>query len=163
MRKNLQTSKPASAPGSFRANGFFRANGAWWPEGRISDRGPTDRLVRAMIASRRDPDFTPQKAAAAIYAANATAAFQCVRWWVTASDWSMCPVSSSAEAAVLYEGHATRGHWCGQRFVLFPEADCAEEHHRASPMPDDCRAILSAALANASGASVDLEVGPPPE
>ena len=121
-------------PDSF---GAFMPDGSYFPEGQISQRGVTDRFVRAMVKSRMGPGFHPETASAAIQLGNQTQAFPNHEQWGRSDSWVTVWTSTSAEEAVkrcgLGEGDR---HWCGQRWEEGPEKSCLSEGHRPEKDPE---------------------------
>jgi len=142
-RKEEEPSQQA-LPGAFYADGSFN------PDGFEGERGPTDRLVRAMVAERRTGKLSPGRAADFISASSAAPAFPNRAQWSVATGWATCQCSTSAEEVVKREGKGAVGqetndarHWCGERWMRGSERDCHDERHKVRLRPEQVHELVS--------------------
>lgn len=125
--------------------GAFLASGSWSETATLSMRGKTHGLVDRLVTERRNDRLTPRKAAMEAESSGCGQAFPNREQWLDAESWRLCRCTTSAEAAVMREGRGCDGHWCGERYLPWPESECQErERHRPVPMPDSAKHVLGA-------------------
>lgn len=152
-------SAAVSAP---RSPGAFMPDGSYNPDADLSARGPADRFVRAMVASRNGPLFTPELAAGSIALAKQERAFPNHAQWAavhervgSAAVWPFVACSTSAEEAVKRCGRGAGDpekdprHWCGESFLAADEKTCASPAHRRGGDPSSVMALVDSIIAGA--------------
>lgn len=145
-----------------RAPGAFMPDGSWNENSELHHRGQLHRLVVALCRHRRHPNLTPERAAHAIVAANATLAFPNHAQWSSCVLWGLVYCSTSAEEAVKREGRGVSGHWCGEHWAQGPESACGEPSHRTYPSHEEVSTMLARIRASLPGLGPDPVRNDPP-
>lgn len=169
MRKRVLEPTQADAP-----PGAFRPDGSWNERGDFSDRGHMHALIRALATETRRCRLTPETAANAILASNATEAFPNHDQWHAAPEWPQAVTGTAAEEAVKRAGlHG--GHHCNGFWKAGEEKDCTNPGHKLERDPAKAKALAQAALEKlssertlSSAAAIqtswpNAEQDPPPE
>jgi hypothetical protein len=136
--------KASTKPPREQMPGAYMPDGSYFADAGISQRGPTDHFVRAMVKSRCGPAFPPHLASEAVTLAKQVVAFPNWRQWAEAPGWSFVWTSTSAEEAVKRCGVGFVGHWCEELWAEGPESACSDPGHRQ----EDDRARVTALVAS---------------
>lgn len=135
--------RPSPKPEPEQKPGAFMPDGSYFADAEMSQRGTTDRFVRAMVKSRRLP-FSPAMSADAITLARQTLAFPNHAQWSTVAAqvhsesavWPAVWTSTAAEEAVKRCGNGSGDpetdprHWCGEPWAIGAEKACENPGHR---------------------------------